>query len=126
LSAKVRKKKGDDALALALAAGQSFQDAATAAGVDERTARRRWDDHGFRQRVAALRTAMVDQAVGRLSEAMVAAALVLRSLLGSGTPPNVRLGAARSLLELGTKIRESVEIEARLTALEQRYKDPEK
>jgi hypothetical protein len=35
----------------------------------------------------------------------------------------VKLGAGRSILELGNKLRESVEMEARLAALEGRFGD---
>jgi HEAT repeat protein len=44
---------------------------------------------------------------------------VLRSLLAAQSE-TVRLGAARSLLEIGSKLRESVELETRLQALEDR------
>jgi hypothetical protein len=110
--------KGDDALALALASGQTLRDAAAAAGIGERTASRRWADPAFRRRVDELRADLVARALGRLADGMAEAADVLRALLAAGTPPAVRLGAARSLLELGCRLRESVELEARLTALE--------
>jgi hypothetical protein len=110
--------KGDDALALALAAGRTLRDAAAGAGIGERTAARRRADPGFRRRVDELRADLVARALGRLADGMTEAADVLRALLAAGTPPAVRLGAARSLLELGCRLRESVELEARLTALE--------
>jgi hypothetical protein len=110
--------KGDDALALALASGQTLRDAADAAGIGERTATRRRADPAFRRRVDELRADLVARALGRLADGMTEAADVLRALLAAGTPPAVRLGAARSLLELGCRLRESVELEARLTALE--------
>jgi hypothetical protein len=61
---------------------------------------------------------MVSRALGKLADGMAEAADVLRGLLAPGMPPAVRLGAARSLLELGCKLRESVDLEARLAALE--------
>ena len=112
------RRNADEALALALATGQTLRAAAEATGVGERTATRRWADPAFRHRVAELRGEMVVRGCGRLADAMVAAADVLRALLDAGTPPAVRLGAARALLELGTKLRESVELEARLVDLE--------
>jgi hypothetical protein len=39
--------------------------------------------------------------------------------MADGQPPAVRLGAARTLLEQATKLREAVEIETRLLALEE-------
>jgi hypothetical protein len=115
------RKNADEALALALAAGQTLRVAAEAAGVSERTATRRWADLGFRRRVAELRGDMVARSLGRMADGMAEAADVLRALLAAGTPPAVRLGAARALLELGTKLRESVELEERLQALERAH-----
>jgi hypothetical protein len=87
-------------------------------GVRDRRAARRWADPVFRRRVAELRGEMVARSLGRMAEGMAEAADVLRALLAPGTPPAVRLGAARALLDLGTKLRESVELEERLQALE--------
>jgi hypothetical protein len=105
-------------LALALASGQTVRAAADATGIGERTATRRWADPDFRRRVGELRGDMVQRALGRMADGMAEAAHVLRALLDASTPPAVRLGAARTLLELGTKLRESVELEARIAALE--------
>jgi HEAT repeat protein len=96
--------------------------AAETAGVSERTATRRWADPEFRRRVSVLRGELVGQALGRLADAMTSAANVLRQLLAAESE-NVRLGAARSLLELGVKLRESVELEERLQSLEERMKE---
>jgi hypothetical protein len=46
------RRNADEALALALASGQTLRDAAAAAAISERTAARRWADPGFRRRVA--------------------------------------------------------------------------
>lgn len=109
----------DDALAVALAAGKTAQEAAAAAGLSERTASRRQADPAFRQKVTDLRAQMVGRALGTLADGMAAAARTLRDLLEweSGA---VRLGAARSLLELGAKLRDSVELEERVRQLEER------
>jgi hypothetical protein len=114
------RRNADEALALALASGQTLRDAAAATGIGERTATRRWADTAFRRRVAELRGEMVGQAAGKMAGAMTAAVDTLRQLLDAGTPPAVRLGAARTMLELAVKLRESVELEARIAALEQR------
>jgi hypothetical protein len=104
-------------LALALAAGQTLRDAAAAAGIAERTATRRMADPAFRRRVNELRGEMVQRSLGRMADGMSEAADVLRELL-TADRESVRLGAARSLLELGVRLRESVELEERLQALE--------
>jgi hypothetical protein len=111
------RRNADEALALALASGQTLRDAAAATGVAERTATRRWADPAFRQRVVELRGGMVNRAAGRMADGMTGAADTLRALL-QAEGESVRLGAARALLELGTKLRESVELEERLQALE--------
>jgi hypothetical protein len=109
----------DEALAAALAAGQTMRDAATFAGVSTRTATRRLAEAGFRKRVAELRAEMIQGALGRLNDAMLAAADTLKVLL-TATSENVRLGAARAVFELSCRVKETTEWEARLSALEAR------
>jgi hypothetical protein len=99
------RQRADDLLAAAVASGQTLRDASKLAGVGERTAARRWAEPAFQRRVVALRAAMVERALGRLSDAMSEAAEQLRELLGARSEA-VRLGAARSLLELGVKARQ--------------------
>jgi len=111
------RKNADEALAVALAAGQTLCAAADACGISERTAARRWADGAFRRHVSELRGELVQRSLGRLADGMSEAADVLRKLLAAESE-SVRLGAARSLLELGVKLRESVELEQRLCALE--------
>jgi HEAT repeat protein len=107
----------DDALAAELAAGKTVRDAATAAGVGERTAFRRLTDPAFKARVSELRGAMVVAAAGRLADGMAAAADVLRELL-THDDPHVRHKAAVKILEVGVSLRSAVEFEGRLIALE--------
>jgi hypothetical protein len=111
------RRNADEALALALATGQTLRDAAAATGIGERTATRRMADPAFRRRIGELRGNMVGRALGRMAEGMAEAADKLRELL-TAESESVRLGAARALLELGVSLRESVELEARLVALE--------
>jgi hypothetical protein len=110
-------RKNADALALALAAGDSVPEAAVKAGMGERTAYRRLADPAFRQRIQALRGEMIGQALGRMANGMTEAADVLRALLKADAE-TVRLGAARSLLDLGVKLRESVELQDKVKQLE--------
>ncbi len=111
------RQKADEALAVALAIGNTLRDAAFAIGIGERTAARRWADPEFRRRVSELRGEMVGRALGRMADGMSEAADELRRLLAARSEA-VRLGAARSLLELAVKLRESVELEHRLQTLE--------
>ena len=116
-------RNNGDALALALAAGDTAIEAAAKARMSERTVYRRLADPAFRRHVQALRGEMVGRALGRMANGMSEAADVLRSLLAAKSE-SVRLGAARSLLEIGSKLRESVELESRLQALEERASGP--
>ena len=118
------RRNADDLLALELAAGKTLRDAALAAGIAERTATRRWADPEFRRLVSRHRGEMVGRAVGELADGMTDAAKTLRELLACESLA-VRLGAARSLLEIGVKAREALELEERVRALEDRTTEPE-
>lgn len=97
------RRNADEALATLLASGTTIRDAAAQLGVSERTAARRMADPGFRTRVDEIRSEMTARAVGRVADAMCQAADALRELL-QGQSESVRLGAARSILELGDKL----------------------
>jgi HEAT repeat protein len=60
---------------------------------------------------------MMQRSLGRMADGMTEAADVLRKLLAAESE-SVRLGAARSLLELGVRLRDSVELEERVRELE--------
>jgi hypothetical protein len=111
------RRRADDALALALAAGATLEQAAEQSKVSLRTACRRLEDPAFTARVAEFRTAMVDRAVGFLAAGMSTAASTLWHLVSSRNE-RVALTAARAVLELAVKIRESTEMEQRLVRLE--------
>jgi hypothetical protein len=108
----------DATLVTALAVGATVEQAAERAGVSARTVHRRLGDADFTRRVDEARVDLVTRAVARVSASATAAADTLRELLGATTPPAVRLGAARSLLELGMKLREHEDLVERVAALE--------
>jgi hypothetical protein len=54
-----------------------------------------------------------------LTAAATEAVSTLRGLQAKSIPASVRLGAARSVLELGAKLRETAEFEAQIAALEE-------
>lgn len=107
-----------EAVAVSLATGATLPQAAKASGVGLRTIER-WlkEQPALSRRVIELRTEMTARALGQMTEGMVYAAKTLRRLLYAKSE-TIRLGAARAVIELGVKLRESVEMEARLTALE--------
>jgi hypothetical protein len=113
----VGRHSADESLALALSTGQTIIDAARAAGVSERTARRRIADPDFRRRVADLRGEVIAQAASRLAAAMTHAADRLVQLVDS-PDPRAALAAAKAVVGLGLLAREKVDNETLLRELE--------
>ncbi len=113
------RRKGNARLVAEFAAGRTLRDAARASGLSERTAGRRLADPEFRKLVSDVRSEMIQRAVGALASAAEEAIATLRDLL-SDDSSTARLGAARSVLEYGTKVRENVELEQRIVDLESR------
>jgi hypothetical protein len=104
---------------LGVAAGLSLAAAARKAKVSVVTAKT-WSYSlpGFKRRVRELRAEMTERAMARLIDNMTSAADTLGYLARKGRSEMVRLSAARAVIELGAKMRETVEHEERLTALE--------
>src|SRR5213076_2878200 len=104
--ARTVRKGTDRLLLLALACGATKENAARKAGVSERTVYRRLKDPEFRQRLQAIRTDMVQRAANVLTAAAMEAVKTLLSLQEGSVSNSVRLGAARAILEQGTRLRE--------------------
>jgi hypothetical protein len=106
----------------ALAAGATYAEAAEQANVSERTIRRRMADPDFRKRLSEARGQMLTLVVGRLTDYALDAVETLHELLvrGPDTLPSVRERAARTILDMGARLRESSELEDRIAALEAR------
>jgi hypothetical protein len=119
--AEQARKKNDTKLLLALACGATVEQAARQSGLTARTVYRRLEDPPFRRQVQALRGDMVQRTAGTLTAAATEAVKALLELLRATAPPPVRLGAARSVLEIGIKMREVADMEERLAALEQQF-----
>jgi len=107
---------GEDVLILALAAGATVREAAEQAGVGERTAHRRLADADFRRAVSRARGRMFDAALGRLASLASKAAGIFERLMGSDQP-SVARRAAKAVLELGPRLRESTELGERISRL---------
>ncbi|HET6572268.1 MAG TPA: hypothetical protein VFG68_01610 [Fimbriiglobus sp.] len=114
-----QRKKSEDALLVALACGATVEAAARQCRLSERTVYRRLGDDGFRKRLTGVRADMVQRAAGMLSAAGMESVRTLLELQKSGVAAAVRLGAARAVLEIGMKLREVVDLEARIAALEE-------
>jgi hypothetical protein len=104
-------------VALLIAAGRSIK-AAAAADCGERTAHTWLEDPRFRMLVAGLRGRMLDEAVGTLAEAANEAVGALRKLLDDENS-GVRLRAALGILDAAVRVRQHIELDARLLRLEQ-------
>ncbi len=95
------------------------RDAAAAAGVSERSASR-WlhEDRTFIAAYSQARRGLLDEAHSLLLKNATGAANTLVCLMEDGSPPAVRLGAARSLLEFSRQHIDIIEIERRIAELE--------
>jgi hypothetical protein len=113
------RRNVDHILALALACGATLEAAGQKAGVSMATVCRRLQDPEFKAQLQQLRADMVQRTAGALTAAATEAVRTLLELQKAASPPAVRLGAARAVLELGTRLRESADLEDRLAALEQ-------
>lgn len=108
-----------EAAALALASGKSLAAASKAAGAGVTTIKR-WlrEQPLLACRVTELRVQMTERALGLLVDNMVSASETLGYLSRKGKSEMVRLSAARSVLEFAVRLRESIDLETRLAALE--------
>jgi hypothetical protein len=111
------RSSADEVLVSLLAGGTTRQAAAARAGVAERTVYRRLEDPGFRGRIEEARADMLARTSAMLTAAGTTAAETLVRLLEAELD-TVKLAAAVRIIELGTRLRESEQIEARLAALE--------
>jgi hypothetical protein len=112
------KRNKDHQLLLALACGATVENAAHKADLSEATVYRRLKDPIFQQQLQAVRSDMVQRTAGMLTAAAGEAVKTLLDLQKGTVPHASRLGAARSVLEIGIKMRESADLEARLAAVE--------
>ncbi|MGG8409951.1 hypothetical protein ACM614_26960 [Streptomyces sp. 12297] len=102
---------------LALARGGSSEDAANDSGASGRTIRRWMEDPDFQAEVRDTRTEILSTAVGQLAAGAAEAVTALRAALHDADGRN-RVQAARVLLESCLSLRESLDLEQRLAALE--------
>lgn len=110
-----------EALTVAVAGGESVKAAAKACGCSPRQAYRLAAGGAFRSRVAELRTAAVEAAVGALSESARGAVAVLSSIMADAEQKSGdRIAAAKSLLGLLGPVAELAELRARLDRIEAR------
>src|ERR1700736_2279121 len=110
-------RKRESAIA-ALLTEPTIERAAARAEISTRTLKNWLALPDFQKAYQAARMRAFDHALARLQQSAGAAVDALGDLLMAGNDA-IRLGAARSILELGVRLKESLEVEARLAALEE-------
>lgn len=110
---------GDMVLAMALASGKTWREAAAEVGVGVSTVTRRMREPNFRALILTLRRSAVEQAAGLLAKSMADAATQLGLIATDGVDEGNRLRAAVSLLQLGLRFHEQLDLAERISALEE-------
>lgn len=113
-----RRRGDDEVLVRNRAAGLTISQAADAAGLSERQARRRLHEPDLAARVVGLRTDRRAENLALLERLAPKAVERLDELLDSPNP-SVQLGAVRTVLIVGAQLYERVEIDARVRSLEE-------
>jgi hypothetical protein len=107
-----------EAGAVAVATGASYEAAGQTCGVSPRTVRSWMTMSHFRQRVQDLRSEMSAEALGQFMSNLGAAVKTLLELCKDGQQM-VRLAAARSIVDYSLRLRESLELVERVSRLEE-------
>jgi hypothetical protein len=105
---------------LELLTGRTFGVAARAVGVHERTLRK-WatEDEAFRAELKAAQQAMFEAGMNRIQGLTARAVDTFAELMGTDQPPTVRLGAARTVLEMGVHQYDAETIRKKLAEVEE-------
>lgn len=117
------QENADSVLCAALLSGLNYEAAAELSGCSRSTVARRMREPGFRARLDQLRA----EALARVADHLAAEAIESVSTLASirshpNTPATVKVRAATAILEAALKYRATIELEARLSALEGQLK----
>src|SRR5215831_5264512 len=114
-----------EALISALLTAPTLADAAQTAGIGEVTAWRWLKEPTFQTAYRDARRAVVQQAITQVQQATGEAVEVLRTVMHDPeTPASVKVGAAKTILEIAVKAVELEDLEARITALEYQAQKP--
>jgi hypothetical protein len=109
---------------MALLQEPTIEKAAALASVGEASVYRWLRQDGFRHAYQVARREAVSQTVARLQKVSSEAADVLACLMRNGElPGSVRLGAAKSVLEMSLKGLETEDLSARIETLEKRLSE---
>ncbi len=114
------QKQAEQTVLVALACGATVENAAHKAGLHERTVYRWLARPAFKERLRQVTADLVKRTTGLLTGAALGSVKVLVDLQQDvAAPAAVRRRAARDVLELGMRFRESTDQEERISALEQ-------
>jgi hypothetical protein len=116
------RRRGDEMLLSALAAGHSNPEAGKIAGLSSKTVQRRLSDPLFRAELDDLKRQMVQQTAASLSTVATSAVATLEKLLAS-RDEWVQLRAAKEILDVSIRYREALELPDRIAALEERARE---
>ena len=112
------RRNADHLFLNALACGATIENAAASAGIGQTTAYRRLKEPEFQEQLRKTKAEMVGRTAAMLTAAAREAVRTLVTLMKDSSPAPSRLGAARTILELGVRLRESAELEERIAVLE--------
>ncbi len=105
----------------ALLRSPTISGAAESIGIGEATLWRWLQNPGFDEAYRRARQQAVDQAIAQLQQATGLAVATLQEVQrDTDAPASSRVTAAKTVLEMALKLRESEELEARLSALEEK------
>lgn len=117
-----RRRKGDEAVLAALAAGHTNVEAAKIARLSAKTVQRRLNDPLFRAELDELKLQVVQQTAAGLGDAATSAVFTLKKLLAS-RDEWVQLRSASTILDVAVKYREALELSERVAQLEERARE---
>jgi len=109
---------GDELLLAALVKGLTQEQAGAVAGVSPRTVARRLADPQFASQLREARASIADACLGRLADAAGDAVETMRTVMNNSKSDNVKVTAARALLELFLRARQLQDVEGRLSEIE--------
>jgi hypothetical protein len=118
------RRTADQKLILALVCGSTIESAARQAGLSENTVYRRLRDPAFKAQLRAAGQEVVQRTANMLTAASIESVKTLLRLQGDGVPYAVQLGAAKAIVELSAKARESADLSERVAAIESQLGNP--
>jgi len=117
------KHGADEKILVALVCGATIEVAARAGGVSPSTVKRRLRTPEFQERQKNMSREFLQRAMGMLLVgALESIKAILAMVQNQATPPGVRLGAARTMLDQNSRYQEMGDIVQRMAILEAKLK----